>query len=57
VIRLLNATPLGAGPHDSLEWDGRNGDGRLVRNGTYLLRIHVDGPHGGEFVRKIAIMR
>lgn len=57
VIRLLDAAHLTAGMHDELAWDGRNGDGQTVRNGTYLVKVRVDGPGGGEFIRKLAIMR
>jgi hypothetical protein len=27
----------------SVEWDGRNGAGRPVRNGVYVCRVSVDG--------------
>ena len=57
VKRLLDGVALDAGLHDDVAWDGRNGDGRVVRNGTYLLRISVDGPNGGEFLRKLAVVR
>jgi hypothetical protein len=57
VLRLLDATRLTAGLHDDLVWNGYNGNGELVRNGTYLLRLHVDGPGGGEFIRRLAVIR
>jgi hypothetical protein len=57
VVRLLESQTLPAGLHDTLRWDGRNGDGQWVRNGTYLLRLQVDGPQGGKFLRKLAVLR
>lgn len=57
VVRLLDAAPLAAGLHDSLEWNGRNGAGQLVRNGTYLLRLQATGPRGGKLLRKLAVQR
>lgn len=57
VARLLDSQPLSAGLHDELRWDGRNGDGEVVRNGTYLLRLVVDGPAGGKFLRRLAVLR
>jgi hypothetical protein len=57
VVRLLESESLPAGLHDTLLWDGRNGDGQWVRNGTYLLRLQVDGPQGGKFLRKLAVLR
>jgi hypothetical protein len=57
VVRLLESASLPAGLHDTLRWDGRNGDGQWVRNGTYLLRLQVDGPQGGKFLRKLAVLR
>jgi hypothetical protein len=57
VTRLLDGQPLASGMHDDLTWDGRNENGDLVRNGTYLLRIQVSGAGGGEFYRKLAVIR
>lgn len=57
VYRLLDDVLLQAGMHDELEWDGRNGEGRLVRSGTYLLRLKADGVSGGEIIRKLAVIR
>ena len=57
VARLLDAVPLAAGLYDNVRWDGRNGHGEVVRNGTYLLRLLVDGPGGGKFLRKLAVLR
>jgi hypothetical protein len=57
VTRLLDGQSLASGMHDDLTWDGRNENGDLVRNGTYLLRIQVSGAGGGEFYRKLAVIR
>jgi hypothetical protein len=57
VVRLLDRAPLTAGLHDTLLWDGRNGDGESVRNGTYLLRLVAEGPGGGKVLRKLAVLR
>ena len=57
VIRLLENTVLAAGLHDDLDWDGRNGNGDPVRSGTYLLRLDVSGPGGGQLLRKLAVKR
>ena len=57
VVSLLDAAPLASGLHDDLQWDGRNGHGQTVRNGTYLLRLVADGPGGGRFLRKMAVLR
>jgi hypothetical protein len=57
VANLVNAVPLAAGLHDDLVWDGRNGRGEMVRSGTYLLRLVVQGPGGGEIIRRLAVMR
>ena len=57
VVQLLAAASLASGLHDDLTWNGRNERGETVRNGTYLLRIQVDGAGGGEFYRKLAVIR
>jgi hypothetical protein len=57
VVRLLDRAPLTAGLHDTLRWDGRNGEGEIVRNGTYLLRLLAEGPGGGKVLRKMAVLR
>jgi len=57
VIRLLDRVPLAAGLHDDLAWNGRNGRGEVVRNGTYLLLIDVEGGAGGSLRRKLAVVR
>ncbi len=57
VVRLIDGRALPAGLFDTLLWDGRNGAGQFVRNGTYLLRLQIDGPQGGRYLRKLAVLR
>jgi hypothetical protein len=57
VVRLLDGAERGPGLHDDLTWDGRNGRGEVVRNGTYVLCIEVEGPGGGRARRKLAVVR
>jgi len=57
VIRLLDGAARPAGMNDGLVWDGRNGHGEVVRNGTYVLCIDVQGPGGGKLRRKLAVVR
>ena len=57
VVRLEDSKVMAAGLRDELRWDGRNAAGEVVRNGTYLLRLVIDGPGGGKFLRKLAVLR
>ena len=57
VRRLASDVALAAGMQEFTRWDGRNGDGELVRNGTYLLRLSVDGQGGGSYLRKVTVLR
>jgi hypothetical protein len=57
IVRLLDGARLDPGLHDDLSWDGRNGRGEIVRNGTYVLCIDVEGPGGGKLRRKVAVVR
>ncbi len=57
VCTLLRDVALSAGLHDNVTWDGRNGNGDVVRSGTYLLRLTVSGARGAQIVRKLAVMR
>ncbi|MCA9751977.1 MAG: DUF11 domain-containing protein, partial [Gemmatimonadetes bacterium] len=59
VRTILAGVPLGAGLHQDATWDGRNGRGDTVANGTYLARIQVSYESGGsdEIVRKVAVVR
>jgi hypothetical protein len=42
LVRRLVSDPLPAGPQ-RIAWDGRDGDGRQVGAGVYLLRVTADG--------------
>jgi len=42
LVRTLVADERAAGPH-VVTWDGRDGDGRRVGRGVYLLRLATDG--------------
>ena len=47
------------GLHQSVQWDGRNGQGNVVVNGTYLAEISItygDGT-GEQHLRKVAVVR
>jgi hypothetical protein len=57
VRRIASGVALAAGLQELTPWDGRNGDGELVRNGSYLLRLSVDGLSGGDFLRKVTVLR
>jgi len=59
VRRLLVDAAREAGLHDTVVWDGRNGDGRVVRNGVYLaeIRVRYDDGRSERLVRKTAVVR
>jgi len=60
VVRtLLNGEPLGTGLHQDLTWDGRNGRGNVVANGTYVAEIAVQWDDGSteRLLRKVAVVR
>jgi len=59
VRTLLDGEPLGAGLHQDVTWDGRNGRGKIVLNGVYLAEIAVrfDDGAGDRIVRKVAVVR
>jgi hypothetical protein len=41
-VRALDGGMLAAGPH-SLAWDGRDGGGRAVRSGIYVVQLELAG--------------
>jgi flagellar hook assembly protein FlgD len=45
VRTLLAAVPLPAGKH-AATWDGRDGTGRAVSSGIYLVRLDAGGERG-----------
>lgn len=57
--RLLRLGPLAQGAgFQQVEWDGRDGEGRRLANGTYLYRISAEGPQGvAEFRGPLTVMR
>jgi hypothetical protein len=59
VRTLLAGEPLGTGLHQDLTWDGRNGGGNVVTNGTYVAEIAVQWDDGGSerLLRKMAVVR
>jgi hypothetical protein len=59
VRTLLERSPRAAGVQQSDVWDGRNGAGRLVRNGVYLAEIVTEFDDGGRdrVVHKVAVLR
>ncbi len=50
--RLLDASPLPAGPHTAV-WDGRDDGGAPVANGVYLVRLTAGGQRRGGLVQML----
>jgi hypothetical protein len=59
VLTILEQTPLPAGLHQNRTWDGRNGNGDVVRNGVYVAELVVAWDSGGSerVLRKVAVVR
>jgi len=59
VRTLLAGASLGAGLHQDIVWDGRNGRGDTVRNGVYVAELSVRGDDGSsaQLRRKVAVVR
>ncbi len=59
VRTLLDSEPAASGLHQSAAWDGRNGNGEVVRNGVYIAELSVtwDGGGGERHLRKLAVVR
>ncbi len=59
VATLLDNAPRQAGMNQSDLWDGRNGVGRVVRNGAYIAELTVvfDGGSRDRVIRKVAVVR
>ena len=51
-LSLKTAQPEGS---IEVEWDGRNGRGRIVRNGVYVAIIHL--ADGTKILIKIAVVK
>jgi hypothetical protein len=59
VVTLLDGEEQRAGLHQSILWDGRNGQGDTVRNGVYLAELtvnYVDGK-SERLLHKVAVVR
>lgn len=41
---------------NSIEWDGKNNDGKTVRPGVYIYQIVVDSDNGGENISKTVVV-
>ena len=52
---LLDAIPQVALEEQSIEWDGKNGDGKIVANGVYHFVIETSQDERA--VGKIAVLR
>lgn len=59
VATLLDNAARPAGMNQSDLWDGRNGVGRVVRNGVYIaeLTVKFDGGSHDRVIRKVAVVR
>lgn len=59
VRTVLSAETRGAGLHQDVTWDGRNGNGDPVRNGVYIAEIIVREENGATTTlrRKVAVVR
>jgi hypothetical protein len=59
VRTLADAADYAQGLHQSLTWDGRNGAGEAVTNGTYVAEIIVRTADGKQErqMRKVAVVR
>lgn len=59
VATVVRDRPRPAGMNQSDAWDGRNGNGDVVRNGVYVVELSVaydDGTHE-RLLRKVAVVR
>ena len=59
VATLIDGDARTAGMQQNDGWDGRNGDGRPVRNGVYVaaLLVHYDDGSQARVLRKVAVVR
>ncbi len=58
VATLVNNREAEAGLHQTVVWDGRNGNGDLVVNGVYLAELEVKmGSRSEKILRKVAVVR
>jgi hypothetical protein len=59
VRTLLNGAAFAPGLHQNASWDGKNGNGEVVRNGVYIAELTVTWDEGGgeRHLRKVAVVR
>ena len=59
VKTLLNSAPFQPGLHQTVKWDGKNGDGDVVNNGVYymVLEVNETGGQNIEQKRKVGVIR
>ena len=59
VATLLDNAARPSGMNQSDLWDGRNGVGRVVRNGVYIaeLTVKFDSGSHDRVIRKVAVVR
>jgi hypothetical protein len=59
VATLVESKTQDAGLHQSVRWDGKNGDGDVVANGVYYLVLDVREDGGKTFTmkRKVGVVR
>jgi hypothetical protein len=59
VATLIDGVARSAGIQQADRWDGRNGAGRVVRNGVYVAELTVrdDGGRTDRVLRKVAVVR
>ncbi|MCB1151119.1 hypothetical protein KDK88_06195, partial [bacterium] len=58
VRTLLDGEERAAGLHQDVVWDGRNGQGDVVRNGVYVAEIVVRSVDGAVTLRRnVAVVR
>lgn len=57
-VATLYEGSMGRGLHQLIQWDGRNGKGGVVTNGSYIAELAVVSSQGSETVRrKVAVVR
>lgn len=59
VATLLDHVPVAAGLRQTDQWDGRNGNGKTVRNGVYIAELTAEFADGRSerVLRKVAVVR
>ncbi|MDH3216980.1 MAG: Ig-like domain-containing protein [Candidatus Krumholzibacteria bacterium] len=59
VITLVDNRSMNPGLHQTVVWDGRNGEGDIVNNGVYYLVLDIQRANGNHEVlkRKVGVIR